>query len=235
MRDAHDDVAATPVAVRALAAVAQAETRDAVLETGCAAAKVVLPMAADVSVTVLAADAPRTVASTGSRAVRIDEAQYAAGEGPCLQAAAGAEPVLVSDLLAEERWPAYRPAATAAGIRASLSVPLRVGADLVAAVNLYAEQPQAFDGEAGALAPDLVRYIAAVLAGAEERQRATRLAEHLQRAMDSRAVIEQAKGILMVQRGCNAQEAFDALVRISQESHRKLRDVAEQLVAQVGR
>jgi len=50
--------------------------------------------------------------------------------------------------------------------------------------------------------------------------------------MDSRAVIEQAKGILMAKHGLNADAAFDALVRISQESHRKLRDVAYQLVEQ---
>jgi AmiR/NasT family two-component response regulator len=56
------------------------------------------------------------------------------------------------------------------------------------------------------------------------------VAEQLQQAMQSRAVIEQAKGILMGQRRCSARDAFDILVRLSQATNRKLRDVAQALV-----
>jgi AmiR/NasT family two-component response regulator len=59
------------------------------------------------------------------------------------------------------------------------------------------------------------------------------VAEQLQAAMKSRAVIEQAKGIVMAQRGCDAEAAFDVLVQLSQASNRKLRDIAEVMVAAV--
>jgi AmiR/NasT family two-component response regulator len=116
-------------------------------------------------------------------------------------------------------------------VHGSLSVPLRAGG-LTAAVNLYATQTGAFGDASAEAARDLVGYTAAVLSVSEQRERATMLADQLQTAMDSRAVIEQAKGILMAKHGLNADAAFDALVRISQESHRKLRDVAYQLVEQ---
>jgi GAF domain-containing protein len=232
MRDSHDDRVGAPAAVRALAALLRADTTTAVLERACLAASAVLPQVADVSVTVVGADGPRTVAASGELALQADEAQYSAGAGPCMEAAASGEPVLVQDLEADQRWAAYARTALGVGLRASLSVPLRA-AGMTAALNLYARTAGAFEEETSEAAADLAGFTAAVLSVREQSEHATALADQMQAAMEFRAVIEQAKGIVMAQRGCGADEAFEALVRLSQEKHRKLRDVALKMVEQV--
>jgi GAF domain-containing protein len=171
------------------------------------------------------------VASSGALATTADEGQYAVGEGPCLDAARSASPVLVLDQEAESRWPSYLPVALSAGVRASLSVPVDVPKG-AGALNLYSRQANAFDDDVVAVAYDLAQYVGVVVNAADEWQRATALADQLKQALESRAVIEQAKGILMAERRCTPDEAFQRLVRLSQESHRKLRDVAHALVKQ---
>jgi GAF domain-containing protein len=141
--------------------------------------------------------------------------------------------VLVPDLGTEERWRAYSPAALDAGVRASLSVPLDVDGNAAGALNIYARRPAAFDAELVDAAFGLAHYTGIVATATDERNRALTLAEQLQPAMESRAVIEQAKGILMAQQRCGPDEAFAKLVRLSQDSHRKLREIAQMLVAQV--
>lgn len=230
MRDRHDDLSAMPVAMRALASIMLGDgSRTAVLSRTCDATKALISGADEVSVTVLEAE-PRTVASSGEMALHADQAQYRLDEGPCLDAARGGRPVLVKDLPTESRWPAYGPEALEAGVRASLSVPLGVGETAAGALNIYARRVDAFDEDVVDVAFDLAHYASIVVAAADERDRALQLAEQMQAAMESRAVIEQAKGILMRDRGCNAEEAFAALVRRSQAAHLKLREVAQQLV-----
>jgi GAF domain-containing protein len=175
-------------------------------------------------------DAPRTVAFSGKVALDVDESQYAAGYGPCLDAAREGVVIIVDDLRTETRWPDYVPAALEAGVRSSISAPLRVDEQVVGAMNVYSPEPDSGDSEAVRTAVELAQYAGIVLTNADNFYRAANLAEQMQRAMETRAVIEQAKGILMAQRRCTAEDAFGLLVRLSQESHRKLRDVAQALV-----
>ena len=154
-------------------------------------------------------------------------------DGNCLDAVRQVKTVLVPDMNDETRWPAYVAQTLPLGVRGSLSVPLGIEDGVVGALNIYATAPRAFDEEAVDLAIELAEYAGIVATTADQYNRATSLAEQLQRAMESRAVIEQAKGILMAQRHCSADEAFEVLVRLSQETHRKLRELAEVLVAQV--
>ena len=234
MRDRHDDTAGTPAAVRALAGIILGDSNPAaVLQRACDATKAVIRGAQDVSVTLIEKDAPRTAASSGDLATTADEAQYAAGQGPCLDAAREGAPVLVTDMANDERWPGYVDAALAAGVRGSVSVPLEVDTNVVGALNIYASTPRAFDQDIVDVAFDLAHYAGIVVSATDEFNRAVTLAEQMQRAMQSRAVIEQAKGILMAQRRCSPDEAFEVLVRLSQETHRKLREIAETLVAQI--
>jgi GAF domain-containing protein len=161
----------------------------------------------------------------------VDETQYQEDEGPCLHAMRSGQTVVVTDQTTEDRWPGYDPRAVAAGVRSSCSVPLQVSGEFIGALNAYGTETHAFDDTAVAVAEDLAGYAGIVLNNAGLYFTAATHAEQMAEAMRSRAVIEQAKGILMGGRRCTADEAFQILARISQESQRKLRDVAAALVA----
>src|SRR3954469_4729024 len=205
---------------------------EAVLQRATVVAKGSIAGADDVSVTMTTRDnSPTTVASSGRLAEAVDERQYAAGHGPCLDAMATGQTHLVSDLRQESRWPDYVPHAIEAGGASSLSVPLIVDGVSVGAFNAYSRKPHTFDEErVQQMTEDLAAYAGIVLNNAGLYFTATTRAEQMADAMRSRSVIEQAKGILMAGRRCSADEAFDILVRLSQQSHRKLREVAEALV-----
>jgi AmiR/NasT family two-component response regulator len=109
-------------------------------------------------------------------------------------------------------------------------MPVPVQETVHGALNLYATEAQAFDGEARDLARAFASYAAVGMANAHLYSSARQQAENLDRAMQSRAVIEQAKGIVMAQRHCSAAEAFGILTAASQRSNRKLRDIAAAIV-----
>ena len=202
---------------------------EAVLRRATDVAKRTIAGAEDVSVTVEDGN-PYTVAASGDFAVAVDETQYAAGAGPCLEALHTGRVVLVEDLTVDGRWPEYARHALEKGVRSSLSVPLRAGEATVGAFNSYSRTAGTFDVEARAAAESLAAYAGVVLNNAVLYFDAASRAEQLAEAMRSRAVIEQAKGILMGSRHCDADEAFRILVGLSQHSHRKLRDVAQAIV-----
>ncbi|MEU4620038.1 GAF and ANTAR domain-containing protein [Actinoplanes sp. NPDC023801] len=204
-----------------------------VLERIAALAKRTVPGAAEVSVTLVRDAGVHTAAFTGQTALVLDEAQYRAGYGPCLDAAAAAATFSLPDMAQETRWPEFAGRALEAGIGSSLSIGLPVHADVTGALNVYATEARALTEEAMALAQAYSGYAAVALANAHLHDANVSLAQHLHSAMQSRAVIEQAKGILMGGRGCSAEEAFKILVKLSQDSNRKLRDVAAALVESV--
>jgi GAF domain-containing protein len=207
-------------------------TLDHLLERIVALAIDVIPGAEDVSVTLVSNARATTVVSTGRLASELDETQYEIGVGPCLAAAEGGEVASVPDMGSETRWPAFTKAAAERGVLSSLSTPIPLQQYASAALNVYATQPRAFDEAAVELANTFASYAGVALANMHLYETTRTLAEQLKTAMESRAVIEQAKGILMGQRGCSADEAFDILVRLSQQVNRKLREVAQVLVDQ---
>jgi GAF domain-containing protein len=217
-------------AIRALSSIIlDHQSYDTVLQRTTEIARQTIPGAREVSVT-LHNDKPRTVASTGSLATVADDAQYQNDDGPCLQAMRSGKTVVVDDLEFEDRWPAYDERAADAGVRSSCSVPLSVEGRPIGALNAYAVEPGAFDAAAVGVAEEMAVFAAVALSNAGLYFTATGRAEQMAEAMKSRAVIEQAKGILMGGRRCDADEAFEILVGLSRESHRKLRDVARTLV-----
>jgi GAF domain-containing protein len=194
-------------------------------------ARQTVPGADEVSVTLVRGRAAETAAYTGQLALSLDEWQYANGTGPCLEAAAELATVSVPKLARDERWPEWAQHAVTTGVRSSLSVGLPIEERIDGALNLYGLREAAFDDEAVLLAETFAGYAAVALANATLYGVTAKLAQQLQTAMASRAVIEQAKGIIMGRRRCSAEEAFAVLTRISQDSNRKLRDVAAALVA----
>ena len=203
---------------------------ESVVTTIAEVGKRLLPGVVEASVTFLQDRKPCTVAFTGDLAMRMAERQYASGQGPCLEAASSGQVLLVDDAPHGTRWPDYAAGARDHGVGSSLSVPVPLQPRISAALNLYSHNRAAFSDEDVQLAQALAGYAGVALANMHLYRSQAQVAEHLQIALDSRAVIDQAKGIVMGQRRCDADTAFKILVRLSQDSNRKLRDVAQALV-----
>ena len=206
------------------------QSMDGLLQRIAELAKNVVPGASEVSVNLVAKDQATTIAATGPVAVALDERQYDDASGPCLHATQAGTATCIPDMRIETRWPAFARAAVEAGVLSSLSTPILLQQPATAALNIYGTEPGVFSAEVAALAQSFASY-AGVAVGNMHLYESTRtLAEQLQAAMESRALIEQAKGVLMGQRRCPAEEAFDVLVTLSQQSNRTLREVAQALV-----
>ncbi|MEV6495224.1 GAF and ANTAR domain-containing protein [Actinoplanes sp. NPDC051633] len=205
---------------------------DDVLSRVADLAKRTLPGTPEVSVTLIRGARAHTVAFTGPVASTLDEWQYERGYGPCLDAASAATTLSVPDMAVETRWPDWSARAAQAGVRSSLAIALPVQEDVVGALNVYSLDPKAFDDDAVALAEKFGGYAAVAVANAHFYDATATLARQMRTAMESRAVIEQAKGIIMGQRRCTADEAFTLISKLSQDCNRKLREVAEALVAE---
>jgi len=178
---------------------------------------------------------PTTVTAAGDFVRRIDEIQYTLSEGPCLEAHGSQRVVLCEDLETESRWPRFRTAALGHGLRGVVAAPLTVRSDRLGALNVYALQSGVFDDTAVETAALFAEQASIVLANAEAFTRAREAATNLGEALTSRAMIDMAKGILMGRESCTPQEAFELLRQMSQTRHRKLRDIATELVDEVAR
>jgi GAF domain-containing protein len=202
------------------------------LQTVADLAKSVMPGHPEASVSLLVKDRPTTVASTGQLATDLDEKQYDRDHGPCLHAARTGEMVEIADTRTDTRWPDYMPRAAEHGALSSLSVPLPIDEDeqLCGALNIYAREPHAFDEDSRASAARFAPY-ATVAAGNLHAYRSARdMADNLQTALETRGVIDQAKGILMERYKLTADQAFQILAELSMKTNRKLRAIADDLV-----
>jgi GAF domain-containing protein len=207
------------------------EDLDRVLQRGVDQVASAVPGADMVSVSVLRGDVAETVAASNALVWAIDQDQYAAADGPCLEAARTGQVVRTGVAEAERRWPQFTRSARAAGVASYLSYPLMIGADFAGALNLYSEQPHGFADFDVALLRLYVTAVSAAIANARLYTRARELAWQLRQALDSRAVIDQAIGVLIAQTGISADQAFAELTRRSQNTNVKLREVATRLVA----
>jgi GAF domain-containing protein len=218
----------TELTRRLLSATTVMEVLD---QVGHAAAQFV-PGADMVSITLRSPDGMfHTPVESDPLASRLDELQYATGEGPCVDAARPSGPghVRCEDITTESAWPKFGPAAAERGVRSVLAVALlpEVHAyDYSGALNLYSRRPYGLDRHAYDVALLLAAYASLAIADTAAVSRSELTATHLRRAIESRDVIGQAKGILMQRRGIGADEAFDLLRRFSQELNVKLADVA---------
>lgn len=183
-----------------------------------------------VSVTLRDSGVPTAGAASNDWAQELDRLQMTEQEGPCLDCMREGSVMRVADLATDGRFPHYGPRAAERGAHSTVSVPLTGDGRTVGALNLYSRTPDAFDSEDVALAMLLAAHATLALQAANAYFSSRDLARQLQEAMPARAVIEQAKGVLMGQRRCTADEAFQLLVDLSQRSNRKLRDVAKALV-----
>jgi GAF domain-containing protein len=185
-------------------------------------------------VTVQATPRSRVLGATSDEfARRMDDAQYAVDDGPCLQCLRDGIPVLVSDIRTDRRWPAFTQCGIREGAGTSLSVPLIVQDRAVGALNRYSRHTHGLDDADRARATRFAGQAAGAVALAlrlaerEERER------HLRTALVSRSTIDQAIGVLMARAHITATDAFDRLRQRSQQSNIKLRDVAAAVLAEL--
>jgi len=191
-----------------------------------------IPGAEASSITLLRNDKPFTAAFHGEMALAADELQYEKGYGPCMDAGRGAVLLRVDDMQTEERWPDYvAHVQQETGVRSSLSIPLPYQGSSIGALNNYSTKPAAFatpDSLRAGL--EIAEVVAVAVANADAHWQLGEQARNMRLAMDSRAVIEQAKGVLMAQRRVDAEQAFEILREASQRYNRKLRDIARGIV-----
>ena len=198
-----------------------------VAESGCG----LMANCAAASVTIIQHERAVTVGSTSSTARALDDAQYAAGDGPCLTAARQRVVVRIDDIAADERWPGFSQRALEQGVRSSLSTPLDLTGDNTSGgFNAYSVMTSGFSDEDEQLCRAFAIQASIMVSNVRAYWASLELSNHLSRAMESRAEIEQAKGILMATHQVNADRAFDLLVERSQTENRKLRDVASDVV-----
>ena len=205
---------------------------ESLLQTVADLITTVLPGNPEASVTLLVKGAPSTVASTGQLALDLDAVQYECGHGPCLHAARTGEETEIADTRADSRWPDYTPRAAERGNLSSLAVPLVIDEDegIFGSLNLYAPKPRAFDEDCRSAALAFGPYAAVAAGNVYAYQSARSMADNLQVALESRAVIEQAKGILMERYKLTPDHAFRLLAVASMNANRKLRHIADELV-----
>ncbi len=171
----------------------------------------------------------RFVTATSQPIVEVEKAQEEGQEGPCYEAFTTQRPVVVSDLKGSE-WTGYATTAAQQGLRAVIGYPLSRRKVRLGAINVYDDGPRDWTDEdldvVGVFADMATAYLVRVTELAETAE----LAVQLQGALDSRIVIEQAKGILANEYGIGVDEAFKLLRHHSRSQNIKLAQIADAVV-----
>ncbi|WP_409180202.1 ANTAR domain-containing protein [Amycolatopsis sp. VS8301801F10] len=220
----------------ALAAILlDADSLHEAMERVLSAALRIVPEADLASITLRSPDGGfHTPVCTSATAEELDRIQYETGEGPCVEAARHERPghALANNLPVSDAFPEFGRRAGQLGFGSLLAATLLPDrkSDLPpGAINLYSRRAGVFDDAAVDNALVLASHASLALSGTAAHTAAALKEAHLQRAVDTRDVIGQAKGILMNRRGISADEAFDILRRTSQDLNVKLVDLAHTL------
>lgn len=195
-----------------------------------------IPGAEGAGLTLFHEHGPDTVVASSPFVREVDALQYGLGEGPCITAAAERRTVRSGSLATDPGWPRFGAEVDALGVHSALSLPLIIRRDRVlGSMNVYAHPLDAFDERAAELGELFAVPAGISVQNGQALTKARRLAAQLQSALTSRAVIDQALGILMSRSGCTAGEAFEKLRVISQGENRKTSVVAQSIVDQAVR
>ncbi len=189
----------------------------------------------DLSCAMMMSSRPRpvTAACTDPAAAKMDAVQHELDTGPCLDAMRDNRMVRIDDTAAEPRWPEFSRRAAAQGIRSCLALPLSSEGRPIGALNLYAREAWAFGETATKHAAAFAGNASGALALAIRLASHADLIDQLRSSMASRAVIDQALGIIMAKEHCNQARAFAILRSASQQRNVKLRDIASAIVTSV--
>ena len=194
-----------------------------------------IPGADGAGVTLLRVDRPdnmvAALAASAPFVAEIDEIQYVVlHEGPCITAALERRTVRSGSLGGEKMWPRFGPRVGRLGVHSALSLPLLLLDKVVGAINVYAHDKDVFDEHAAGLGELFAKPAAVAVHNAQILADARSLTVQLQTALSTRPVIDQAIGLIRGRTGRSVEDAFTHLRAISQADHRKLADVAQQIV-----
>jgi PAS domain-containing protein len=175
----------------------------------------------------------RWVTATGEAEQAFERAQRDLGEGPCVDAFDRGQVVRTFDLRTEPRWPRLAPAATGNHIRGVLAVPVGLAGSVLGTINAVAYEPRAWTDDAGAII--VLAAVTRAAAGLDQRGPPPgRPGRPAAGALDSRVLVEQAKGLLMEREGLSEHAAFERLRRRARARSRRIDDVARQVIADRG-
>jgi GAF domain-containing protein len=189
------------------------------------------PALAFCSITLMRQKKPFTVASSEKGAVRLDETQYRAGDGPCLTAIREESVIHIPDMHREHRWPDYTAAARVEKVGSSLSVPLVLEGEAEAGLNMYSTRSHGFSGEDIERVESYAYHASKALRLAVRISQLAEAKDHLTAALESRTVIDLAAGAIMAQNRCSQESALKILKIASNTRNVKLREIAASVVA----
>ncbi|KAA0108867.1 GAF and ANTAR domain-containing protein [Mycolicibacterium sp. P1-5] len=174
-----------------------------------------------------------TAVHTDDHTLVIDSEQYDAGDGPCLHASRTRTVVLLDSDEAMGAWPRFAAAARDEGINSFLAAPLFADDQTLGSFNLYGRALHAFDNIDAEILELLTKAVSRAIGDFARYKSARDTAESIQRVLQSRAPIEQAKGVLMAMHGIDADAAFDVLRKQSQQTNVPVRVLAVEFLEQV--
>lgn len=189
-----------------------------------------IPGADGAGLTLIESTHTDTVVTTAPFVREVDNIQYGIGQGPCISAAADRRTVMSGSLGDDARWPRFGPQVARLGVHSALSLPLITPSGVVGALNVYAHPHDTFDDRAAELGGLFAVPAAIAVQNAQVLAEARRLAQRLQKALETRAVIDRAVGILMSRSGVAEQEALARLRTLSQHEQAKLPQTAQSIV-----
>jgi GAF domain-containing protein len=173
----------------------------------------------------------RNLAVSDRRAALLEELQEEHGEGPCVDAFDDKQPVASDDLGREDRWPAFSAGAARRRLLAVLASPIPFSEQAVGVVAVFAAEPHPWTEAEREAIVAFTELVALLVLNAMEASERGRLAAELQVALDSRVVIEQAKGVLVGRHGLTTRQAFERLRRQARDQRRPLTEVARAVVS----
>lgn len=172
----------------------------------------------------------RVLASSSEEMRVLEVLQLQSNEGPCLEAFTGGEAVTELDLdAARDRWPAFAGRATAAGFRSAYALPMRLRERTIGALNLLRTSTDPLSATDFQIAQVLASMATIGLVNHRAIRRQELVAEQLQAALNSRVVIEQAKGIIAERAGVDIAESFELLRRAARSSRRPISELAAEV------
>ena len=189
-----------------------------------------VPGADGAGLTLLGVGTDDTVVASAPFVAEVEAIQCTVQEGPRITAAAHRRTVRSGSLCSDQQWPRFGARVARLGVRSALSLPLVTDEGVLGAMDVYAYASDAFDDRAVRVAELFAVPAAIAVQNAQVLAEARRLSAQLEVALKHRAVIDQAKGILISRMGCGADEAFDRLRQMSQAESRKLYAVAQHVV-----
>ena len=172
----------------------------------------------------------RVVAASSEAARLLELFQLQSDQGPCLDCFRSGQPVTATDLGTDQRWPRFAAAATQAGFGAVQALPMRLREQVIGALNLFRAAPGVFDSADVRVGQALADVATIGLLHERNIRRSDTLNEQLQTALNSRVVIEQAKGKLAERLGLDIDQAFSVLRDYARSRNRRLSDLARAMV-----